>query len=180
VLNNAVKSHLLNGIGAGRRKTRAAVLLGVTATVVGTGLFASPALADTPTNTAGISSSTTLDACGYFVGTQTPKRSYTYVSGGVKHHVETGTWTGVDNNYSLTPVASLGSVKGSYSEVASTDASGNVNGIEAFQSNAGSISQQFAFTPASGYTVSVKATRNLSFLTCDTKGHCYTGPIPRP
>ena len=180
MFDNAVTSHLLSGIGSGSRKARVAVVLGVAATVVGTGLFASPALADTPTKGPAVSSSTTLDACGYFVGTQTPNRSYTYVSGGITHHIETGTWTGVDNNYSHIPVASLGPVTGSYSELASTDASGNVNGVEAFQSNVGSIVQQFAFAPSSGYSVSVKATRNLSFLTSDTHGHCYAGPFPRP
>ena len=124
--------------------------------------------------------STTLDACGYFVGTQTASESKEYTSDGVKYNTERGTWTGISNNYNGGPVASLGTVKGSYSESTTTDANGIVTGTEHFNSNAGKIDQTFSYNPVSGWTVSVEATRDLSFLTSDTNGHCYTGAFPRP
>ena len=123
-------------------------------------------------------SSTTLDACGYFVGTQTAAHSST--SGATT--TEQGQWSGVNNNYVNTPVASLGDVHGSYKEVTTTDGNGNVTGTESFTSNAGKIDQTFTFGPdvPGGYSVSVTATRDLSFLTSDTNGNCYGGPFPRP
>lgn len=133
-------------------------------------------------NTHGDPESTTLDACGYFVGTQTASVSHTSTSDGVTSTTEHGAWTGVLNNYVLTPVDSLGDVHGAYSETTTTDANGVVTGVETFTSNAGQISQTFTFGPGvpGGYMVSVTATRDLSFLTSDTNGQCYTGPIPRP
>lgn len=123
--------------------------------------------------------STTLDACGYFAGTQTASESSDYTSDGVTYHTERGTWTGVFNNYDNGPVASLGTVQGAYTESYTIDdATGSFSGTEQFTSNAGKIDQTFSFTP--GWTVSVTATRDLSFLTSDTNGACYTGPWPRP
>jgi hypothetical protein len=123
--------------------------------------------------------STTLDACGYFVGTQTANKTTT--SGATS--TEKGTWTGVLNNYTLTPVASLGSVKGSYTETTTTDsATGTTTGTETFRSSAGQITQSFSYGPlvTGGFSVTVTATGDLSFLTSDTAGGCYTGPFPRP
>ena len=125
-----------------------------------------------------VTSSTTLDACGYFVGTQTANKTTT--SGTTS--TEKGTWTGVTNNYSLTPVASLGPVTGSYSQTTTTDTTTSVtSGTETFRSDAGQISQTFAYggnTPG-GFNVSVTATGSLSFLTSNTDGACYPG-APRP
>ncbi|MEP7001419.1 MAG: hypothetical protein ABI969_13125 [bacterium] len=124
-----------------------------------------------------ISSSTTLDACGYFVGVQTANK--TSVNGTL--HSDNGTWSGVSNNYVNTPVASLGAVSGSYTDSYNLDPlTGYIsNGSETFRSNAGTITQSFAFD-ATGWHVSVTATGSLSFLTSDTNGNCYTGPFPRP
>jgi len=77
-------------------------------------------------------------------------------------------------------VASLGAVKGSFSETYTEDSTGNLSGTETFQSNAGSISQVYSFSTSIGWTVSVNATRDLSFLTSNTNGDCYTGAFPRP
>jgi hypothetical protein len=97
---------------------------------------------------------------------------------------EKGTWTGVSNNYGGGPVASLGSVKGSYSlseDGSYSDGTGTItNGVETFRSDAGTISQTFSFDPATGWHVSVTATGSLAFLTSDTNGDCYTGAFPRP
>jgi len=128
---------------------------------------------------------TTLDACGYFISNATPNHSSAYTYHDVKHSSESGTFTGVINNYGFSPVASLGRVSGSYSETYTTDAAGNVSGTEVFRSKSGSIYQTFSATPEPGrvYTVEVSATGNLSFLTSDTNGHCYGvdgQPIPRP
>src|SRR3954453_1283527 len=133
------------------------------------------AFAPNPHNT---SSSTTLDACGYFIGTQSP--AHTDTSGSTS--TEKGQWSGVTNNYVFTPVASLGNVHGAYQETTTTDANGNVTGTESFTSNAGKIDQTFAYGPdvPGGFSVTVTATRDLSFLTSDTNGNCYTGPWPRP
>lgn len=122
-----------------------------------------------------IASSTTLDACGYFVGTSTANK--TSVDGTL--FSDNGTWTGVSNNYVNTPVASLGAVTGSYTD--SYNSSGGIitNGVEIFRSAAGTITQSFAFNGTT-WTVSVTATGDLSFLTSDTNGQCYTGPFPRP
>ncbi len=123
------------------------------------------------------SSSTTLDACGYFVGTQTVSSDKT--TNGVE--TQHGTWSGVNNNYSNTPVASLGTVQGAFTEVITTDTSGNVTGTETFTSNAGKIDQVFSSGPSvGGFSVTVTATRDLAFLTSDTNGNCYTGTFPRP
>jgi hypothetical protein len=122
--------------------------------------------------------STTLDACGYFIGTQTAAHSATAGSS----TTEEGQWSGVLNNYSLTPVASLGDVHGAYRETTTTDANGNTTGIESFTSNAGKIEQTFTYGPGvvGGFNVTVTATRDLAFLTSDTNGGCYQGPVPRP
>jgi hypothetical protein len=124
-------------------------------------------------------SSTTLDACGYFVGLQTANKTST--SGGGS--TENGTWTGVSNNYGNGPVTSLGTVKGSYTETTSFDqASGTTTGTETFRSNAGTITQTFSYGPnvVGFFSVTVTATGALSVLTSDTNGGCYTGTFPRP
>jgi hypothetical protein len=125
-----------------------------------------------------VTSSTTLDACGYFVGTQTANKTVTSGS----NYSEKGTWTGVTNNYVNTPVASLGAVTGSYSEAIVNGSDGSFSGTETFHSDAGTINQTFAFTPGpdGGFAVTVTATGALSFLTSDTNGACYSGPFPRP
>jgi hypothetical protein len=122
-------------------------------------------------------SMTTLDACGYFVGWQTANKT----TESETSFAEKGTWTGVGNNYYLTPVASLGTVTGSYSDSYDFDsATGAVsNGSEIFRSDAGMITQSFSFDPISGWHVSVTATGDLSFLTSNTDGGCYTGAFPR-
>jgi hypothetical protein len=122
-------------------------------------------------------SMTTLDACGYFVGWQTANKT----TESETSFAEKGTWTGVSNNYYLTPVASLGTVTGSYTDSYDLDsATGAVsNGSEIFRSDAGTITQSFSFDPSTGWHVSVTATGDLSFLTSDTDGACYTGAFPR-
>ncbi len=77
-------------------------------------------------------------------------------------------------------MASLGTVQGSFSETFTEDSIGNLSGTEMFQSNAGSISQSYAFSTITGWAVTVSATRDLSFLTSSTAGQCYTGQFPRP
>jgi hypothetical protein len=126
----------------------------------------------------GVTSTTTLDACGYFIGTQTAANTDT--DGATT--TQRGTWTGVTNNYFLTPVASLGDVQGAFSETTTTNSSGDVTGTESFVSNAGKIYQTFAYGPdvVGGFNVAVTATRDLSFLTSSTAGQCYSGPFPRP
>ena len=129
----------------------------------------------------GTTSTTTLDACGYFLGDQTP--AFTHVDGATT--TERGTWTGVTNDYSFTPVASLGTVQGAFAEVTTTyeGASGlDTVGTESFTSNAGQIDQTFTYGPdvVGGFSVTVTATRDLSFLTSSTNGACYTGQFPRP
>jgi hypothetical protein len=127
-----------------------------------------------------ISSSTTLDACGYFVGTQTANQTTSSVSSGVTSYTEKGTWTGVTNDYSFTPVASLGSVMGSYIEATTTNADGSITtGTETFHSNAGEIDQTFSYSAADVWDVTVTATGSLSFLTSSTNGACHAGPFPR-
>jgi hypothetical protein len=143
------------------------------------GVTAVPALAQNDTPGQKISSSTTLDACGYFVGTQTANK--TNVSGTL--HSENGTWTGVSNNYVFTPVASLGTVTGSYTESSNHNLDGTItDGTEVFRSNAGQITQSFSRDPSMTWHVSVTATGSLSFLTSDTEtsGDCYSGTFPRP
>lgn len=125
-------------------------------------------------------SSTTLDACGYFVGTQTANKTST--SGTT--YAEKGTWTGVSNNYGGGAVTSLGPVQGSYSLSQDGSYSGGTgtitSGTEVFRSDAGTITQTYAYDPTTGWHVSVTATGSLSFLTSDTNGNCYTGAFPRP
>jgi hypothetical protein len=123
--------------------------------------------------------STTLDACAYFVGTQTAQttKSITNSDGSVTT-TEHGSWTGVTNNYVNTPVASLGSVEGRYAETYTKNVDGSISGTENFVSSAGNIDQVFIIGP--GYNVSVTATKSLSFLTSNTNGACYTVPFPRP
>lgn len=129
----------------------------------------------------GTPTTTTLDACGYFVGTETASNSRETVNAdGSTTVTERGTWIGVSNNYGNGPVASLGTVKGSYHKVVTENADGSLSGTESFNSGAGKIEQTFSFTPGVGYTVSVSATRDLSFLTSDTAGSCYAGEFPRP
>jgi hypothetical protein len=138
-----------------------------------------PAYAVNETPGQKISASTTLDACGYFVGTQTANVTSTGTDGST---TERGTWVGVDNNYVNTPVASLGMVHGSYAETTSTNEAGTTTGTEIFRSNAGQITQTFTYGTGviGGFSVSVTATGDLSFLTSDTNGACYTGAFPRP
>jgi hypothetical protein len=127
-----------------------------------------------------VTSSTTLDACGYFVGTQTANKTAT--SGST--YTEKGTWTGVSNNYGGGSVTSLGPVQGSYSLSQDGSYAGGTgtitNGTEVFRSDAGMITQTYAYDPTTGWHVSVTATGSLSFLTSDTNGNCYTGAFPRP
>jgi hypothetical protein len=146
---------------------------------LGTTAFASNANDGNDTQNA--SSITTLDACGYFTGIQTPIQADQRVTNLVTYTKESGTWTGVTNNYVNTPVVSLGPVSGRYHDSHSKDAAGNIAGTERFRSAAGNIDQVYAYT-ASTHTwrVSVVATDRLSFLTSDTNGQCYTGPFPRP
>ena len=120
---------------------------------------------------------TTLDACGYFVGTSTANK--TTANG--DFFTDKGTWTGVDNNYGYGPVASLGTVTGSYTDSYTQDpATGYISdGMEIFRSGAGMITQSYAYD-ASGWHVTVTATGSLSFLTSSTDGACYSGPFPRP
>lgn len=124
------------------------------------------------------SDDTTLDACGYFTGSQTVKRET------VKNDVTTdrGNFTGVTNTFPGTPVASLGPVKGSFVETTTIDSDGNTVGTESFTSSSGKIEQTFTFGPTviGGFSVSVTATGDLAFLTSDTDGNCYTGAYPRP
>jgi hypothetical protein len=128
----------------------------------------------------GESSTTTLDACGYFVGTETLGNIRTTTSGGVTTTLERGTWVGVSNNYGNGPVSSLGSVSGGYVKETKTYPDGSITGTEMLNSRAGKIDQVFSFNPTTGWTVSVVATRDLAFLTSNTSGECYTGPFPRP
>jgi hypothetical protein len=124
---------------------------------------------------------TTLDACGYFVGEQTATRTSEYVTDGVTYHSEKGTWTGIANNYSLIPVDSLGAVSGTYKEDYTIDAAGNISGTESFHADSSKIDQTFSFSSATNsWTVTVTATHDLAFLTSDTNGNCYKGPVPRP
>ena len=136
-----------------------------------------------PVNTHGGSPvGTTLDACGFFVGTQTAQttKSITNSDGSVTT-TEHGSWTGVSNNYVNTPVASLGSVEGRYTETVTKNADDSEIGTENFVSSAGKIDQVFIIgAHFSSFDVSVTATKSLSFLTSDTNGACYTGPFPRP
>jgi hypothetical protein len=138
-----------------------------------------PAYAVNETPGQKISASTTLDACGYFVGTQTANVTSTGKDGST---TERGTWVGVDNNYVGSPVASLGTVQGSFVQTTATDPDGTEIGTEIFRSNAGQITQSFRIGPAvpGFFSVSVTATGDLSFLTSDTNGACYTGAFPRP
>jgi hypothetical protein len=147
-------------------------ILGATfALVAGAG----PALANNNTPGQKTPTTTTLDACGYFIGVSTANK--TTQSG--TFYTDKGTWSGVSNNYSFTPVASLGTVTGSYTDSYNYDGTNITNGSEVFKSAAGSITQSYAFDPATGWTVSVTATGSLSFLTSDTRGNCYTGQFPR-
>lgn len=150
----------------------AAAVVGLGIVLVPTAAYASPAH--------GIPSSTTLDACGYFVGVQTP--SFTHTDGTTT--IQRGTWTGVTNNYVDTAVASLGKVQGAFYEITTPyGADGrDTEGTESFTSNAGQIYQSFSYGPdvPGGFSVSVTATRDLSFLTSSTNGDCYTGSFPRP
>jgi len=145
-------------------------------------LMVSPALAQRGDKIANDApDSTTLDACGYFVGVETPIQTKQYVADGVTYRSEMGTWTGVSNNYGGGPVASLGAVDGTYRLETATDANDIVTGSESFHSSVGKIDQTFVLNFASNsYVVSVVATKELSFLTSDTDGACYGGPFPRP
>jgi hypothetical protein len=157
------------------------IVVGVSAiALLGAGATAASAH---PVNThGGTASSTTLDACGYFVGVQTPTTTkVTTNSGGSTTSTEHGSWTGVSNNYVNTPVVSLGSVQGEYTETVTRNVDGSETGTENFVSSAGKIDQVFVIgANFSSFAVSVTATKSLSFLTSDTNGGCYTGPFPRP
>jgi hypothetical protein len=155
-------------------------LMILAALVAAAAVLAVPALAVNDSPGQKDTSSTTLDACGYFVGTQTANKTST--SGTT--YAEKGTWTGVSNNYGGGPVTSLGPVQGSYSLSQDGSFSGGAgtitNGAEVFRSDAGTITQTYAYDPTTGWHVSVTATGSLSFLTSDTNGSCYTGAFPRP
>ena len=124
--------------------------------------------------------STTLDACGAFVGAATPTSRTERPYQGVTYSSERGTFTGVTDNDNKGPVASLRTVTGTYSETYTTGAAGNLSGTEIFWSKSGTISQTFSYDPASGHTVEVSAMGSLAFLTSDTIGHFHAGPVPRP
>ncbi|MCU1490918.1 MAG: hypothetical protein JWM85_2323 [Acidimicrobiaceae bacterium] len=147
---------------------------------LGSGMLLVPSASASPDH--GVASPTTLDACGYFGGEQTPAFSHT--SGDTT--VQAGTWVGVSNNYGGGPVASLGSVHGAFFETTTTygPKGEDTTGTEWFTSNAGQISQTFTYGPdvTGGYSVIVTATRDLSFLTSNTNvvGGCYSGTFPRP
>ncbi|GEM_PF-2389192 len=173
--------------GVTKAKARINVALATVLSVMtlgGAALVASPVFAAPAVNNGKVfsSSSTTLDACGYFTGEQTTRSTTSRTEAGVTYTTERGTWTGVSNNYGGGPVSSLGSVQGSFTQTTSTDGNGNVTGVETFTSDAGKIDQTFTYGPdvAGGYSVVVTATRDLSFLTSSTDGHCYTGAFPRP
>ena len=153
-----------------RRIAIAAVaILGATFALVAS---AGPALASNHTPGQKTPTTTTLDACGYFIGVSTANK--TTQSG--TFYTDKGTWTGVTNNYYSTPVASLGTVTGSYTDSGNSNADGSItNGTEVFRSAAGTITQSYAFDPVTGWHVSVTATASLSFLTSSTDGNCYTG-----
>lgn len=126
------------------------------------------------------SSQTTLDACGFFVGTQTPDSSSSKTKNGVQYFSESGTFVGISNNYGKGTVTSLGNVTGTYKE-AYTINNGVVSGTEHFVTNQGTVSQTFSYnTNYTNFNVNVVATGNLSFLTSDTNGECYAGTFPRP
>lgn len=154
-----------------------AIVLAVAVPLAGAGSAAAM-----PSNSQKTGSSTTLDACGYFLGTQTASNDTTTTgSDGTTYETQHGTWTGVENDYVFTPVASLGTVQGAYTEVTQTAPDGTITGTESFTSDAGKIDQTFTIGPnASFFEVTVTATRNLAFLTSSTAGECYSGPFPRP
>lgn len=156
---------------------RTKLLSALTVAIVGIGLIAAPALAVNVKPT----SSTTLDACGYFMGTTSQNKVSSTTSGTATTTSDKGTWTGVTNTYGGTPVASLGPVKGSYTQTYTFDTATNniTNGTETFRSNRGSITQSFERIGGT-WSVEVVATGELSFLTSDTDGACYTGEYPRP
>jgi hypothetical protein len=151
-----------------------------TTAAIGTGIFGFGSTAMASADAGGTPTFTTLDACGYFYGYQTAVETRTDSSGAT---TQNGQWTGVWNNYFNTRVASLGEVKGSFTQTTSTDSLGNVTGTEEFRSGAGKIDQTFTYGPSvpGGFSVTVTATRDLAFLTSSTQpGQCYTGPFPRP
>lgn len=153
----------------------AAIVLALVA-ILGTTVLGSRALA----GDALPPSTTTLDACGYFTGVQTASNSRTGTRpDGTSYSSDEGTWTGVSNNYGGGPVASLGPVNGRYREASTGSyAAGTLSGTEKFESEWGNITQTYSFNGIS-WSVSVAATGDLSFLTSDTNGHCYTGTFPR-
>lgn len=137
---------------------------------------AAPALAVNDPHGQKVTVQTTLDACGYFVGTSTANK--TTQAG--DSYTDKGTWTGVENNYYYTPVSSLGTVTGSYTDSYNEDSSGNItNGSEMFRSGDGTITQSYSYSTVTGWDVTVTATGDLSFLTSSTSGDCYSGPFPR-
>jgi hypothetical protein len=141
-----------------------------------------PAYAVNDTPGQKITGPTVLDACGYFYGTQTANKTTTVGS----TYSEQGTWSGVNNFSGVlnapqgSPVASLGTVTGSYNMTVVTISVNSISGVESFKSDAGTIDQTFAFSLTTGWTVTVTATGSLAFLTSSTAGACYTGPFPRP
>lgn len=128
-----------------------------------------------------VNSNTTLDACGYFHGFQTASKAYQETNkSGTTHYNEKGSWNGVFNQDGSLVIKGLGAVDGTYSENFFVKSDGDVQGVEHFNSSAGIISQQFAYSAASGWNVNVQATGALAFLTSNTNGNCYIGTYPRP
>ena len=149
--------------------------------LVALSLVSAPAIAAKQHEGKGVPSPTTLDACGYFKGTQTPSTIKESTVDGVTYKTERGTWEGIINVGDGSQVGSLGAVKGSYHLETITYADGSISGTESFNSDAGKIDQVFAIGPGfSSFDVSVVATRDLAFLTSGTDGECYAGPVPRP
>jgi len=124
----------------------------------------------------GTATSTTLDACSAFSGTQTSSQSHSVTTpDGTLNYSERGTWTGLTQNWGATPLGGLPTnVSGTYTlEYRYTAASGSLTGTEEFQSSAGNIAQQYSYSASTGWTVNVVATGSLSFLTSNTNGNCY-------
>ena len=181
--------HISYNIKTGVLKTKSTnltkLITGATASIVFAIAFSVPVFAASSNGNGtiraiGTPSSTTLDACGYFVGTQVSTQTHIFTTpSGMTHDNQKGTWTGVENNYSYIPVKSLGLVSGTYTENTTTS-NGMVRGTEEFHSSEGNISQQFSFTTSfTSFNVNVQATGKLAFLTSNTNGHCYSGPVPR-
>lgn len=159
----------------GRFINVAAVVLALVA-ILGITVLGSRALAGVPI----APTTTTLDACGYFTGIQTATNSRSGTNpDGTAYSSDEGTWIGVWNNGGPLVASLGGQVNGQYREssTGSYDAQ-TLSGTEKFESKWGTITQVYSYTGT--WTVSVVATGDLSFLTSDTNGNCYSGPYPRP